>query len=319
VEEIMSLRASTSRTIGLAVALSLGAAAVAGAQTDTSRTRVPVRKETGTATRTTGVPVTKEPARDTTTRVSTGEVVPPRDTTTVVTPPPQPTPQPAPPPPETTTVTRTDTVFRSLPTNTMRSGFFGNSGFYIGVGGGASVPVSTLSDVGYRTGYNVVVPIGWHKPNNALGVRLDLTFNQIHADESLDANALPAFRGSAPDPKVYGASLDLDWKFPYRNSAGEERWAFYVVGGGGLNMFRGFGGQSPMAQLLGDDIIEGTDEAPEKNVTKWQANAGAGLSWSFGTTSLFLESRFVNNFTSGKVQGQEDVRWVPITVGLTFR
>lgn len=51
-----------------------------------------------------------------------------------------------------------DTV--SMYRGSQRMGRFGN-GFYIGVGGGASIPTGNLHDGGYDTGWNVTVPIGW--------------------------------------------------------------------------------------------------------------------------------------------------------------
>ena len=57
--------------------------------------------------------------------------------------------------------TEPDTI--GLYPSSARTGRFGR-GFWVGVGGGASVPIGNLHDGGYDTGWNVTVPIGWLQP-----------------------------------------------------------------------------------------------------------------------------------------------------------
>ena len=61
---------------------------------------------------------------------------------------------------------------------------------------------------------------------------------------------------------------------------------------------------------------EGTSTTLNDNGSLWRfgANAGGGLSFGFGNTSLFVESRYVRMFTS-----HERTNYVPIVVGLSFR
>ncbi|MGH7713351.1 MAG: hypothetical protein ACREOG_18835, partial [Gemmatimonadaceae bacterium] len=56
----------------------------------------------------------------------------------------------------------------------LRNGsLFGNSGFYIGVGSGANFTTGTLDDIGYNSGLNVSIPIGWHKRGSVIGFRTE--------------------------------------------------------------------------------------------------------------------------------------------------
>jgi hypothetical protein len=310
---------SFTRAIGTAIALSLIAASVGAAQTDTTRrdpqrSRIPVTKERQAPTRTPGIPVTKEPARrDSTPRVSTGEVPTPPETPA---PAPQPVVQraearPAPAPPVAPTPQRPTRITRYL---------FGNSGFYLGVGGGVAVPSNQFSELGYQAGPHISVPVGWHRMGRALGLRASFAFEQAHAHTSNAPGTLPALRGSGPDPKIYSATLDATLKIPLTAMAREGRGlSLYTVAGGGAYLFRGFGGNSPLADVLGNDIAERHDEEREKNVTKWGMNVGGGLEWGFGPMALFAESRWVNVFTDGSTTNNAYLRWVPIVAGFTFR
>ena len=130
----------------LALGASLGTAAAAVAQTDTARRDippVPVTKERRAPS--SGIPVGKTPRAglpDTT--VSRGEVTPKRDST-----PPRgeqttPTPLPVAAPVAAPVVPQ--------PTTSLRPFLFGESGLFLGVAAGGSVPTGTLNDVRRRRG-----------------------------------------------------------------------------------------------------------------------------------------------------------------------
>ena len=324
----MRLHTSGTRTVALAVVLSLGAAIAAGAQTGT--TRVPVKKEQpAPAKAQPGVPATKETApepaaptppvvrTDTVARAAAGEVVTPKDTAVAAVPPGKCAMMP------TTEgkvmgLMRENCGMMAQPQPRMRAtrSFFGKSGFYFGAAAGTAVPFNLLSDLGYDSGFDLTIPIGWHQPGRTLGVRATLGFDQVHADiASVDATA-PAMLGSAPDPKVYSGTIDAVLKFPIGNSVHDGRGlSFYTVGGGGAYLFRGFGGTTALSDVLGNDRI-GTSA---KNVHKWGVEAGAGLEYGLGPTAVFIESRWVNVFTNGSRAGNDYLRWIPIGVGVTLR
>jgi hypothetical protein len=312
----MQKHTSIGSAFVLALTLTLCATTrVASAQTDTTRRakpRVPVTKEQPPAPAT--APLRKEPPAptvDTLGKVSRGEVVVPRDTTPPI---PVPTPKAEPTPPPATPAPPLPSP-RPVPTRTTTY-LFGHSGLYAGVGASLAVPYNLFSDLGYQVSYGMSMPIGWHRMGRTFGVRTFLSYDQAHAHTSSDPNALPALHGSGPDPKIYTATLDATLKFPLQKLAREGKgFSLYTVGGGGIYLFRGFGGTDPLAATLGVDKFGSSP----KNLHKYGLNAGAGVEWGLGPTALFVESRYVNVFTTGSGNGTNSIRWIPIVAGVTVR
>lgn len=301
----MRFRASSTYPLGLAIVVALGIASAAGAQADTAR-RIPVKKEQPVVPAKPAVPVTKEPTAPVRQEPSAVPIVE------------EPAPVPAAP-----KDTARGEVFTPAPPpqqfQPARSGtryLFGNSGFYIGVGAGTAVPYNQFSNLGYDSGFDITVPMGWHRPGRTLGIRATLAYDQVHADQARIDRTAPAMLGSAPDPKMYSAALDAVLKFPIGRAAREGRGlSLYTVGGGGLYLFRGFGGTTVLADVLGADDVGSS----KKNIHKWGIGAGAGMEYGIGPTALFFESRFVNVFTDGSRTGNDHLRWIPILVGVTVR
>ena len=319
--------ASGASVLGIAIALSLGAASLGRAQTDTIKTGVRVRKEAAAvqkpaaptpaaAAQARPIPAAPTPAPDTTAkapaksqetlpRVSPGDVVTPKDTAAVTRAP-------------MCTMMPSRCAMPGQPQQRRPSTryLFGNSGFYIGAAAGTAIPYNQFSDLGYDSGFDITVPVGWHRPGRTLGVRATLAYDQLHADLAGSQGSLPAMRGSAPDPKVYSATVDAVLKFPVGSTAREGRGlSLYALGGGGSYLFRGFGGLGELAEVLGPDKI-GTSA---KNIHKWGVQAGAGLEYGLGPTALFVESRWTNVFTTDSRSGNDYLRWIPIGVGVMFR
>ena len=322
----MRLRASGTYTVGLALVVSLGATAVARAQADTTRTRVPVKKEQAAIPTKpqAAVPVTKEPVSaptaalpDSGRRAVAGDVVTPKDTAPPTVAPPTCGMMAAGKPMpgmrmESCGAMATQPQPRAKPVKYL----FGTSGFYFGAGIGTAVPFNLLSDLGYDSGFDLTIPVGWQRPGRTLGVRATLAFDQIHADVATADMTAPAMLGSAPDPKIYTGTVDAVLKFPIGRLAREGRGlSLYGVGGGGVYLFRGFGGTTELGNVLGSDKIGSS----AKNVHKWGVNAGAGMEYGLGPTAVFVESRWVNVFTNGSQAGNDYLRWIPISVGVTLR
>lgn len=193
---------------------------------------------------------------------------------------------------------------------------FGNSGFYVGIGAGTAVPYNELSNLGYDSGFDITIPVGWQRPNRTFGIRGTLAFDQVHADLASAGGSLPAMSGSAPDPKIYSGSVDATLSFPIGSNVRDGRGlSLYALGGGGVYLFRGFGGLTALSDVLGGDEIGNS----AKNVHKWGIQAGAGLQYGLGPTALFVESRWVNVFTSGSRTNTDYLRWIPISVGVIVR
>ena len=196
--------------------------------------------------------------------------------------------------------------------------------FYIGFAAGSASPTGDVEDLGYDSGLNLSVPIGWHNPASVFGLRLLLSYNQFNGAPFTTGGGSPVSL-SNPDPKVYSAELNLNMRFPFNE---RKTSSLYLLGGGGLYMFRNFGQGSALGAYLGNDVLDPEDSANESTINKWGVNGGAGLEFGIGTSSLFLESRIVNvfagrddepNFDSVFGERGTSVRWVPLIVGFTIR
>jgi hypothetical protein len=171
---------------------------------------------------------------------------------------------------------------------------------------------------------NISIPIGWHNPASLFGFRLMLNYNQFNGGPFTTGGTSPVVL-SNPDPKVYSAELNLNMRFPFN---ARKTSSLYLVGGGGLYMFRNFGQGSALGAYLGNDVLDPEDSANESTINKWGVNGGAGLEFGIGTSSIFLESRLVNVFagrddepTFDSILGERgtSVRWVPLILGFTIR
>lgn len=196
--------------------------------------------------------------------------------------------------------------------------------FYWGLAAGAASPMGDVEDLGYDSGLNISIPIGWHNPAAMFGWRLMLAYNQFKGVGFTTGGPNPINLAN-PDPKVYSAELNLTARFPFNE---RRTSSVYLNGGGGLYMFRNFGTGSALGAYLGNDVLDPNDEANESTINKWGINGGAGIEFGIGTSSLFLESRIVNVYT-----GRDDdlsfdnafgsrgttVRWVPLILGFTIR
>jgi hypothetical protein len=199
---------------------------------------------------------------------------------------------------------------------------FGNSGFYMSVSGGASMPSSTLERGGYDPGYNINVPIGYQKANRALGVRLDLGYSRLNNNTYVFATNADGEGMSIPAnrPKIYSATLNMTARAPFK------AFGVYGLAGAGWYQFRAFGPTTPIGVALDADqlAVRNAREARVRDAVG--AQVGAGLDFGVGPASLFLESRFVNVFANGNDFFQREnyrntngIRWVPVVLGVTLR
>lgn len=285
----MDIRNSTKRVLGLAVALSLVTAYGAEAQERTrSSQRIPVRKEasTGEVTPTPVVQVRVDTVR--LTRV---------DTVTRT---------------DVQTVTRFDTV---TVTREVMPTFNYPGGFYIGLAGGASAPQGNMRD-SYKTGYNVLVPLGWQSSSGVVGLQLDLGYTRLtgrHFAPRPGQNPAEGNEVANADPQVWSGLANLKLKAPF---GGPKRAALYGIIGGGAYKFDNYAGfDNAGLSLAATSDRRLAARTQLDNVTKVQggANAGLGVSWMLGNAEWFVESRYHAVFTSGAA-----TRWVPINLGVNF-
>jgi hypothetical protein len=174
----------------------------------------------------------------------------------------------------------------------VRTGRFGK-GFYIGVGGGASVPTGNF-DNGFKTGWNITVPIGWQSSESPWGVRIDGSYDRATGR---------TFGGtSLSDASIWSGTLDLTLLLPFGNGG----TGLYFMGGGGVHHFaygNSFNSSTPVPYT-------GTTSGSQ---TKFGVNGGVGLNFSLGAASMFVESRYISVFTPGK-----NTNYVPIVLGFKF-
>jgi len=196
--------------------------------------------------------------------------------------------------------------------------------FYLGLAAGATSPMGDLENLGYDSGLNLSIPIGWHNPAALFGWRLMLGYSQFGGSPFTTGGTSPTIL-SNPDPKVYSAELNLNMRFPFNE---RKTSSVYLSGGGGVYMFRNFGQGSALAGYLGNDVLDPNDSANESTINKWGVNGGAGLELGIGSSALFLETRLVNVFagrddepTFDSIFGERgtSVRWMPLIIGFTIR
>lgn len=200
----------------------------------------------------------------------------------------------------------------------------GAKSFYWGLSGGAMTPSGTVRDLGYDNGYGFAIPIGWHNPASMLGFRMLLGYSQLNGASFVSTGGAPVTLNN-PDPNIWSAEADLTVRFPFNEN---RTTAAYLVGGGGLYMFRDFGAGSALGGYLGNDVLDPNDDANETTINKWGLNYGAGLEFGIGRTSLFLETRFVNVFAGRDGTSSfdnlfdddsDDIRWIPLMLGVIIR
>jgi opacity protein-like surface antigen len=91
---------------------------------------------------------------------------------------------------------------------------------------------------------------------------------------------------------------------------------FYLMGGGGFYMFRNFGTNSGLADKFSTSLDDSDTE------TKWGFQAGAGLEFHIlGATSLFVQTAMTNVAADRGTIGEEgrNLRWMPVVVGFHLR
>jgi hypothetical protein len=159
--------------------------------------------------------------------------------------------------------------------------------YAFGFGGGAAIPVGTLSDT-QKTGFNGMVSLALGGADLPIGIRIDGIYNKFPHSEKLQPQS------GAPNVhsfRVAGLLGNLLYAFPGTNAKA------YLIAGGGLYSTK-------------------LDIAGTKAVNHAGLNAGAGLTFRVGPIASFLESRY--HFISRKADEGGVIHFVPITFGFLF-
>lgn len=203
---------------------------------------------------------------------------------------------------------------------------FGGHGWYVGLAAGAAAPMGNFENLGYQSGFDVNMPIGYHKENRLLGMRIDLGYNRFSGRNFSGSNGGIPLTLTNGNPQVFSGTLNVTAALPFtpvRNVS------LYGVGGAGLYHFRGMGAPSALSGFLGNDVLTSNESANKATINKVGAQIGAGLDWTVGTSSIFVESRLVHVFADrddnvalrdffGESRAN-GLRWVPIVVGVKIR
>ncbi len=180
--------------------------------------------------------------------------------------------------------------------------------------GGVSVPVGSTSDI-LQTGGHVGVGVSFRQPRSPLALRIDLDYarnnatRQLQNEGSIDSGL--QIDGGWADIVSLTANAEL------RVPLGPAMYG-YVIGGVGGYYTRislteyGYGYVcSPWwnyCYIAGGDYI-----VDQHDTTKFGWNAGLGVAFRLGNgMQLFVEGRY------NAIQFQQNLSYVPITVGLRF-
>jgi len=303
-----------SKTAGAAVAVLMGLAASAAAQNATTRSAACDSTATSKncsrrrmASSSRRIPITKgETAMRVDTLVRVDTVTVSRvDTVTVAS------------APIHDTVTVVDTVRSAagvVETTPVVVKHYGN-GFYLGVGGGATMPSGGLRDA-YNTGFNVSVPFGWDQQNGPFGLRFDVTYDQMHARSTFrSSDELPtAVALTTVNPQIWSGMADLKLRLPFGSGS---RTGLYVLGGVGAHYLRNYSQTFAITNPstnINDTGLQTASLSDNGSLWRFGANAGGGINFGLGSANLFVESRYVRIFTSS-----ERTNYVPIILGVSLR
>ncbi len=203
---------------------------------------------------------------------------------------------------------------------------FRGTGFYAGVAVGGVAPTGNLQNLGYNSGFNVNVPLGYHVQNQVFGARVDLGYAQFRGRDFAGKVAGSTLLLNNNNPKVLSATANVTAHLPLTAS---KKLNVYGVSGVGIYQFRSFGSKSALGGFFGNDITSATPAESQNVRNKFGAQFGAGLEYAIGPAALYIESRVVNVFANRKDNVQledffgsnrgSNVRWVPLMIGMNFR
>ena len=180
-----------------------------------------------------------------------------------------------------------------------------NTGPYMGIAGGSTMPmgdIKTSVNNSYNMGWNVTVPFGYDF--GPIGLRFDLAMdNLIGKDNFLDQGANPT---TARNVAIYSGSGGLKLNLPIFKTASR----FYLMGGAGAHRITGYA-----TSAVGSDSA--TTIVNAKTNVGWFG--GAGLNFRFGRSALFVESRYINIDAKAPVGfGYQKANYIPIILGFQF-
>ena len=189
---------------------------------------------------------------------------------------------------------------RAQSRDALRSARRYNSGFYMAIAGGSTMPMGDLktADI-FDMGWNVTVPFGWDFSRIPLGIRFDLAMDNLMAKSTI----VDPFGNPMRNVVVYSGSGGLKLNVPLFRTASR----FYLIGGAGAHRNTGYATAVDSVQTI----------MKAKTNIGWYG--GAGLNFRFGRTALFVESRYINiDSKQAAGFGFQKANYLPIILGLEF-
>jgi len=159
----------------------------------------------------------------------------------------------------------------------------------VGVGGGASVPVSDAGDA-FKNGFNVQGFARLNVPKLPVVPRFDLNFSRFNLDD--------AQIGVPGTSQVLAGLANLQMGvLPF----GPVR-PYLIAGLGAYHLSTNVEGATPTSD----------------SKTHFGINGGAGVTLSLGSIKGYVEGRVDNVFTEKGMIDTQQVQFVPVTFGVTF-
>jgi hypothetical protein len=159
--------------------------------------------------------------------------------------------------------------------------------YALAIGGGAAIPVGTLSDT-QKTGFNGIVSLALGGADLPIGIRIDGIYNRFPRPNESQPLSGPTNTYSF---RIAGLLGNLVYAFPGTNAK------TYLIAGGGVYSTK-------------------LDVAGSKAENHGGLNAGAGVTFRVGPIASFLESRY--HFISRKPDKGGVIHFVPVTFGFLF-
>ncbi len=221
----------------------------------------------------------------------------------------------------TNTMTVHDTVIQSVPVGPRHLG-----GMYVGLGGGLGLPYGAIRTVN-EPGQLAQLQVGWQGLNNALGFRVDGTWNRFARNPSFSNLAVTS--GHVDQAQVFTGNADLRLNLPFFNKTlgSSVRFIPYLVGGGSLvhysdlRMKLDADGSNPNPGGFSDQHAVFASDANSPSTTgsstDWGFNFGGGLGFHSGKKEMFIEARGIT-FQHGSSDMFHRSWNVPIVFGVNF-
>jgi hypothetical protein len=161
------------------------------------------------------------------------------------------------------------------------------------LGGGIGIPLGDFDDQA-KLGWHGLAAVSFVPEGWPVGIQIDGSYQQFNFDDD-------AFTGfSGLKERLIMGTGNVVFKF---KTSEESTFRPYLIGGAGVYNAKITGADDP------GDVLGG-------GRTKFGLNAGAGFDFKAGSAGLFIEGRFHDVFNAGA--GDEDLRFIPITLGIRF-